>query len=91
MGYGVGARESRRTLLGEIAPHSPNESKREGRGGCLGFLVYLFCAAISIVGGIIELVFSMKIICHGWVGWHLLQTPPPLPEKDKPFQLVFRC
>jgi hypothetical protein len=27
-----GARDSRRTLLGESAAHSPNESNREGRG-----------------------------------------------------------
>ncbi len=30
---------------GEFAANSPNESIREGGGGCLGFLVYLFCGA----------------------------------------------
>jgi hypothetical protein len=47
---GGGGRESRLTLLGETAAHSPYESKREARGGCLGFLVYLFCGSGSRAG-----------------------------------------
>jgi hypothetical protein len=49
MGWGGGHRKQTNftLLLGETAAHSPYESKREGRGGCLGFLVYLFCGAGS--------------------------------------------
>jgi hypothetical protein len=35
--------ESRRAMISATAALSPNESNWGGRGGCLGFLVHLFC------------------------------------------------
>ncbi len=33
----------RQVMIGASAAFSPNGSNWGGRGGCLGFLVYLFC------------------------------------------------
>jgi hypothetical protein len=35
--------ESRQVMIDATAAFSPNGSNWGGRGGCLGFLVYLFC------------------------------------------------
>jgi hypothetical protein len=40
--------ESRQVMIGATAAFSPNGSNWGGRGGCLGFLVYLFCVSTSL-------------------------------------------
>jgi hypothetical protein len=45
------SKDSRRITMSVTAAVSPNESNWGRRGGCLGFLVYLFSAATSQEGG----------------------------------------
>jgi hypothetical protein len=59
---GGGARDSRRTLLSKSAAHSSNGSNREGRGSCLGFLVYLFCGLLSSIKKICGSVYVNKLV-----------------------------
>ncbi len=54
-------KDSRRITMSVIAAISPYESNRGGRGGCLGFLVYLFSALQLLVTAFLKVTKSLIV------------------------------